>query len=208
MSHDNSILTATKYYWGVVERERKGPTMLNVIRKWTASEKRALQARTKTDQLPAPELCNCTWTDEQGKRIIVNLLGTTKDRQTGLLAHKQGKNAAIWTARRDQSGAPGTWMWTEQQLEAAQKRSKRIRARIGQADRPIEVKPLFADRRMELLAIGCYEGYPDEEVIAKLEEEGFDTTLPENYRTTWNPFEQQIANTEPLLDVVKPQEQP
>lgn len=179
-----------------------------------ASERQKLQAEAEIESVTAKALRTCTWTDEEGNTSIVHVIGINKDQQLALLTKKQGDKGAIWIAKRDQSGKPGTWLWTTEQLEAAQRNatSRRIKSKLQSLiDQPIEVAPIHEDRRAEILAIGKYIGKSDEEVIAQLAAEGFDTTFPENYRTTWNPYEgattepltHQEANTEPILNAIK-----
>lgn len=197
------ILSNNYYTLGSrVERERKPTRMLEALlnRIRPASERRALQNEAGVNELPPKELCKATWTSEKGERIIVNLLGTDKSQQIALLTKQNGKNGAVWIAKRDQSGKPGTWLWTEKQLEAGKRRDKRIRQRVE--NRPIQVAPIHQDRRTEILAIGKYLGISDDEIYERLKAEGFDTTLPQHYRTTWNPYEKGTT-TEPLLPIVK-----
>lgn len=191
--------------------------LLNKLRPQT--ERQALQAEAGINEAPARKLSKATYTTLDGEKVIVTILSTTKGQELALLAHKQDttNKGAIWIAKRDQAGSPGTWLWTDKQMEMAEKSPTRARVRqriMGdQADRPIEVAPIHKDRRAEILMIAAGIGIPDEEVIARLRAEGLDETLPENYRTAWNPYKEGAttgplhteagATTEPLLDSIR-----
>lgn len=164
--------------------------MFKGITTHSLTERKAMQRKYGTETLPFQDLCYCTYTSPNGEeKIICDVLGTDPEETQAVLSYEENGKRAIWHAYRDQSGAPGTWLWTEEQLEEAKRNPVRISEEDnnfdfrGDSNAPIGVAPIHKDRRTEILLVGQQLGKSDEEVREKLRSEGLDDTLPENYRT-------------------------
>lgn len=169
------------------------------------AEREKLQAEAGVTTLPYQDLCYATYTTQAGAKLLVDVIGTDETEKLALLSYLDKQHGrGIWVAERDQAGAPGTWLWTPEQLEAARRNPVRIRAEEndfaddGQAASPFEIAPLHPDRRTEILMLGLDLGKSDAEVQERLRTEGFDTTLPAGYRETWEPGAGEARKTEPL----------
>lgn len=156
------------------------------------TERKAMQEKYGTHILPIQDLSYATYTRQNGERIICDVLGTDESEHTALLCYlnEAKKEREIWIAERDQSGSPGTWLWTEEQLKAAKRNPVRIsdeensfNFRGDTASERVQVAPIHRDRRIEILMLGLTLGKSDTEVRQRLRAESLDDTLPENYRT-------------------------
>lgn len=174
------------------------------------SERKQMQVEAGATTLPLQDLCYCTWTSASGEKLIVDIVGHDESESIALLSYldeQSGKGRAIWVAKRDQAGRPGTWLWTTEQLEAARKNPVRIsdsenEFKDDQANRTkVEIAPLAKDRRTEILILGQILRKSDEEVRAQLRAEGLDDSLPVNYRG--KTAESAGKTTEPLMTAVE-----
>ncbi len=179
---------------------------------WPLAERKTLQHEYGTTQLPLQDLCYCTYTTTTGEQIIADVIGTDESEQIALLSYFEVKSQerGIWIAERDQNGRPGTWRWTQEQLDQARTNPVRIDERENEFEdeyngRPIEVAPIHPDRRTEILMLGGLLKKTPDEVRERLRAEGFDTTLPPEYerRLRANAGAQE-KGTEPLLRASKP----
>lgn len=161
------------------------------IRMRSLDEREEMQKEYGTNILPLQDLCYCTYTFKDGKAIIADVIGTDESEKIALLSilNETTGQHRILIANRDQSGTPGTWLWTNEQLTAAKKNPLRIdnsandfRGESANEQR-IEIAPIHKDRRTELLMLGLQLGKSDAEIQEQLRKEGLDTSLPENYRT-------------------------
>lgn len=166
--------------------------MLDGTHLYSLRESRALQKEHSTTQLPLQDLCYATYTLPDGKKIIVDVIGTDDAETQAILSHidEESRERKIWHAYRNQSGEPGTWLWTEEQLEAAKRNPTRIRDeenyfnfRGDTTGEHIQAAPIHKDRRIEILMLGLTLGKSDAEVQERLRAAGVDDTLPANYRT-------------------------
>ena len=178
------------------------------------SERKAMQQQYGAQTLPLQDLCYATYTTIQaGETILVDVIATDDAEAQAILSCRDEERGerVIWHASRDQDGAPGTWLWTPEQQEAARKNPVRIDdaenefADDEEADRLIQVAPLHPDRRTEILLLGLYGGMADAEVQEKLQAEGLRTDLPAGYRTTWSARESQPGQpTHPAKTLQRP----
>ena len=172
--------------------------------------RRTMQQQYGATTLPRQDLCYCTWTNTQGQSMIVDLIGHDEAQRLALLSYfdeATGKRG-IWIALRDQSGKPDTWLWTAKQLADAENNSACIDDAENEFEddqgnnAPIQVAPIYKDRRTEILHLGQILPRSDDEVQAQLRAEGLDDRLPDGYRRpapTTN-----IRETEPALNPVRP----
>ncbi len=171
---------------GKVEMATIDETIINLK---PFSELKEMLAEYGTTTLPYQDLCEATFTLSEGHTLIVDVIGINKDETQAILSYKEeGGKRAIWHAYRDQQGKPETWLWTDEQLEAARRNPIRIDEEENAfqddeaANTPIEIAPLHPDRRTEILLLGLYLQKTDEEIQERLRQEGFSEVLPPNYR--------------------------
>ncbi len=158
---------------------------------YSTRARKAMQAKHSTHTLPLQDLSDARYTFLNGETAIVDVIGTDEAETQAILSTEDettGKRV-IWHAHRDQSGKPGTWLWTEEQLEAARRNPVRISeeendfANDKANNQPIQIAPIHKDRRVEILMLGLRLNKTDAEVQAQLRKDGQDDSLPANYRT-------------------------